>query len=489
MVRTIIFDDEITLWWEIEDFPTAKVFSGSVNGEKKVTTEKTHLSFLELSENTRYEIIVETDDGKAIFSQTLQTAKKKARLDISKPPYNAVGDGKTLNTAAIQRAFDDCAPDTCVYIPKGVFLTGALKMHADSELYLEEGGVLQGTAKVEDYLPKIPSRFEGLDMQCYSSLLNMGDCDGHAPANCKNIVIRGKGKIVGGGVPLRNAIIEVERERLKAYMAELGDKIKEYETLDTIPGRARPRLINVSNTDGFIITGVGVENGPAWNLHLLYSQNIAVYNCTFRSQPHINGDGCDPDSCKGVAIFDCDFFVGDDCIAIKSGKNPDGNRVNRPCEEIYIFDCRAHGGHGISIGSEMSGGVEKVYIWDCDMQNCIFGSQIKATRKRGGYVKNVRVTRCVLPIVMIWSVGYNDDGVAAATVPELCDFSYTDCILTGKKVETPENSVCTHILLKGFDKEHPVRKVRFENLTLKDEKEERLSVLMNEVEDITFNGV
>ncbi len=485
MVRKIIFHDEITLWWELPQPPYAKKYDVELNGKFYTATENTHLTFVNLVADTEYEITIKMDE-RVFYCERLKTKTAKNTIDISLPPYNACGDGVTLNTKALQRALDDCTENDCVRIPRGVFLSGALKMHSNTELYLEEGAVLQGTEDVEDYLPKIPSRFEGLDLTCYSSLLNMGACDGYASTNCKNVVIRGKGRIVGGGVPLRNKIVEVERQRLKTYIEELGDKIKEYETLDTIPGRARPRLINVSNTDGFIITGVSIENGPAWNLHLLYSKNISVYNCTFRSKPHINGDGCDPDSCKDVAIFNCDFYVGDDCIAIKSGRNPDGNKVNRPCQDIYIFDCRAHSGHGISIGSEMSGGVKQVHIWDCDMRNCVFGSQIKATKKRGGYVRNVHVTRCILPLVMIWSVPYNDDGESAGIIPALQDFYYKNCIITGKKVETPENSVCKHILLQGFD-EKPIENVSFENIQLKDDKEKRLDILMKNVKNIIFN--
>lgn len=486
MIKRIVFDKEITLWWNLSRGSVKKKYIGILDGKVQQATSKTHVSFLDLQPKTKYHVIVKSEDGEILIDEVILTASSKKRIDVSKEPYNAVGDGKTLNTKALQKAFDDCKKGEQIYIPKGTFLTGALRMHSNTELYLEEGAALQGTDNVEDYLPKIPSRFEGLDLTCYSSLINMGECDGYAPANCTNVVIRGKGRIVGGGVSLRNKIVDAERIRLKTYMESLGDKIKEYETLDTIPGRARPRLINVSNTDGFVITGVNIENGPAWNLHLLYSKNVSVYNCIFRSEPHINGDGCDPDSCENVAIFDCDFYVGDDCIAIKSGRNPDGNKVNRVCKYIYIFDCRAHSGHGISIGSEMSGGVEQVHIWDCDMRNCIFGSQIKATKKRGGFVQFVYVTRCILPLIMIWSVPYNDDGEGAGEIPDLQHFYYRDCIITGKKVETPENSVCKHILLQGFD-EKPIDLVDFYNVKLQDDRADRLEVLQRNVKRVNFS--
>ena len=100
--------------------------------------------------------------------------------------YYAIGDGKTMNTRVIQQAIDDCQADEAVYVPAGIFLTGALRLHSDMELYLEEEGILQGTDVVEDYLPRIPSRFEGIETECYSSLLNLGNLDRDGDFNCRN---------------------------------------------------------------------------------------------------------------------------------------------------------------------------------------------------------------------------------------------------------------------------------------------------------------
>ena len=141
---------------------------------------------------------------------TVHTFNRSVVIDITKAPYNAVGDGKTLNTKAIQSAIDDCPKDGCVMIPSGTFMTGALRLHSNMELYLAKGAILQGTANPEDYLPRIWSRFEGTEMECYSSLLNLGTLDHTAGPNCENVILRGKGTITSGGKLLAERMREEE---------------------------------------------------------------------------------------------------------------------------------------------------------------------------------------------------------------------------------------------------------------------------------------
>ena len=320
----------------------------------------------------------------------VRTPKRKRRIDITQAPYLAKGDGKALNTAAIQQAIEDCKE--VVYVPAGTFLTGALTLHDHMELYLEEGAVLQGSSNPEDYLPRIPSRFEGTERECYQSLLNLGVMDHRAGCTSEDVLIRGKGTISGGGRLLAERMMAAERERLKEYIHSLGDKVLECENANTIPGRARGRPIQICNAKNVRITGLTLQNGPGWNVHMIYSEQIVTDHCIFRSEDIWNGDGWDPDSSSGCTIFACTFYTGDDSVAIKSGKNPEGNEIGRPCSHIRIFDCICAYGHGITMGSEMSGGIEDVVIWDCDLGNSLYGLEIKGTKKRGAlclrYLKN-----------------------------------------------------------------------------------------------------
>ncbi len=484
MVRQIIFNDEITLWWEYQAEETS--FIAYLNGEKKAPFTKTRVSFCNLAADTEYDVKVIANTGKVLFDGVIKTKKQKNKIDVTKAPYSAINDGKTVNTKALQKALDDCTEKDYVYIPAGTFLSGGLRLHSNTELYLEKDCILQGTDKIEDYLPKIKSRFEGLEFMCYSSLLNAGELDSEGDCNCENIVIRGGGRVVGGGNPLRQKILDVENARLKEYLEGLGDGIKEYENTDTIAGRFRGRLINISNVDNFIISGIGVESSPSWNLHMTYSKNLSVYDCKFVSHHISNGDGIDPDSVENCAIFGCTFDTSDDCIAIKSGRNPEGNRVNRKTTNVYIFDCLASG-HSVCVGSEMSGGVDNVYIWDCDSTDTAYGIQVKFNRKRGGFVRNLHANRCKMRGVVIWSPGYNMDGEAAPTVSDIRDLYFEDCVLGGSN--TPYDHRYKTILVLGIDEEHPVQNVFFKNITLKDWAGHEPTISIENAENVVFNKV
>jgi polygalacturonase len=457
-LNIIAFDNEIKVWWQRGEGKAPCFITAYLNGEPIGKTEKTHFTYSGLESNTNYTVKIE-----GVGEAVVKTQKKKRRIDVTRPPYNAVGDGKTLNTEALERAFLDCGIDECVYFPAGVYMTGALTGHSDMEIYLEKGAVLQGTAEVEDYLPKIKSRFEGVERECYRSLLNFGELDRNSGPNCKNVTLRGGGEIRGGGKELCWATVEKERILLKDYLEQNADYIKTCENNDTVPGRARGRLLNLSNCDGVILSDISFGNGPAWNLHFIYSKNIVTCGCKIESHGIFNGDGWDPDSSENCVVFDTVFDTSDDCVAIKSGKNPEGNIVNKPTKNIYIFDCHIVDGHGISIGSEMSGGVENVYVWDCDMRKCWYGLQVKGTKKRGGYVRNIHVKDSKVSCLMVWSVLYNDDGEGAPHPPVFSDYHFENLEIIGRKY----GEEMRYIYLYGFDEDgYEVKNVYLKNITL-----------------------
>ena len=156
-------------------------------------------------------------------------------------------------------------------------------------------------------------------------------------------------------------------------------------------------------------------------------------------------------------------------IAIKSGKNPEGNIINRPSYNICVFDCRCTMGHGLAIGSEMSGGVENVSVWDCKMEASRCGFEIKATKQRGGYVKGVSVYNSSFSILAIRSVKYNCDGVAAFTPPVFENFCFEDITLTGVcRKHTGEILDEAAIIMEGFEESgHELKNVSLKNVTVK----------------------
>lgn len=456
MLNTLVFEDTIIIFWDRVHLKKDAQYKLVLNEETIGFTQKTHYTFEGLTPLTEYQIrvfIESLDECKEFATLCVTTLAEKRRIDITQAPYYAVGDGKTLNTASIQKAIDDCGVNDCVYIPQGTFLSGALRLHSDMEIYFADGAALCGSTQMEDYYPKIDSRFEGLEMKCLSSLINIGFLDKNAGYTTKNVVIRGNGKIVGGGSILSQRVIDYESEILHDYIQSLGDKIEEYERADTIAGRVRPRLINISNAQNVVICGVGIEKAPSWNVHIIYSDSIVTCGCKFESFGIRNGDGWDPDSSTNCTIFNCEFCVGDDCIAIKSGKNPEGNIIGKPCRNIKIFDCKADKGHGIAIGSELSGGVEGVYVWDCNFEKSLCGLHIKTTRKRGGYVRNVFVDDTKLASINIRTVHYNDDGESSNETTVFDNIVLNNVYIAGiKYLDEVRNEPCEAIVIanQGF---------------------------------------
>ena len=455
-LNPIVFSDEITLWWDKEwDLPDGISYAAVLQGEEKIA-RSTHVTFDSLVPDTDYEITLFRLllDGKKeeIANVSLRTKKEKKRIDVTKEPYACASDGETLVTQGIQQALNDCTADACVYFPRGTYLSGALTVPSNVEIYLDEGALLLGSARVEDYLPRIASRFEGIEMECYSSLLNLGTLDSKAGPNCENVVIRGKGEIRGGGLALCNAMIESERERLKEFLAANQAFVKTCENGDTVPGRVRSRLINMSNCDGVIIAGLTLGFAASWNLQFIYSSNIVTYGCHIQSRGVWNGDGWDPDSSTDSTLFGTTFDTHDNSIAVKSGKNPGGNLIGRPTQNIRIFDCS--GGQCMALGSEMSGGIEKVYVWDCDFTAGTAGMGVKVTPKRGGYMRDCIIRNCAFTSIRMRSVTFNDDGEPADHMSRVHDLRFKNITLTGNAVQADGSLKPTEpLLVSGLDGE------------------------------------
>lgn len=504
-IRNYAFHDSITIYWEKgESLQKGIAYQIFCDGIFAGTTDKTHYTIENLEAETGYRIqvqaVYEKDEvqsvnaAKALVAQELYvyTAAIKEKIDVTKSPYCAVGDGKTMNTAAIQKAIDDCKENQMVYIPEGTFMTGALRLHSDMELYLEEGAHLLGTAQVKDYLPKIWSRFEGTELFCYSSLLNLGELNHKGGYSCKNVVIRGKGTIESGGKELAKNVIRLERELMKEKIAALGDEIKQFEKPDTIPGRVRPRLINMSNCQNILLEGVTLKNGACWNIHMIYCNKIVTSNCTVFSEEVWNGDGWNPDSSNDCTLFNTRFFTGDDSVAIKSGKNPEGNEVNRPCSKIRVFDCSCAYGHGITMGSEMSGGIDDVKIWDCDMSQSMCGFEIKGTSKRGGYVRNVHILDSSCSRIMFHSVGYNNDGIGAPVPPVFKDCVFDHIAIRGEYFDHDRQWYsCDAIEVCGFEeKGYEVSNIIFRDIDLCDKPDgSSQTISLKLCENITFERI
>ena len=495
MLKSVNHANKVVLYWDLpESFKDGNKYIVSMNGKQCLETQKCHIEIGELSPESTYAFLVEMagESSCTIGEITCVTEKEKERIDITKPPYNAVGDGVTLNTDKIQAAINDCRIKQYVYIPQGDFMTSSLFLHSDMELYIEKDGILHGTTNVKDYEPKIKSRFEGHEMMCYAGLLNIGELDRDKGYNCKNVRISGEGTICGGGRELAQNVVDVETVLMKDYIESLGSKVKECETSYTIQGRVRPRLINISCAQGITISGITIKNGASWNVHMIYSDDIVTYGCVFRSENVWNGDGWDPDSSTNCTLFGSEFYTGDDAVAIKSGKNPEGNIINIPCEHIRVFDCVSHFGHGITIGSEMSGGVSDVRIWNCDMGTSVYGVEIKGTKKRGGYVRDVHVSYSKVCRILMHSVKYNDDGEGAPVPPVFENCTFENMTVTARQHNKQNEDIyCEAIELSGFDVPgHFVKNIKFKNIKIDNGEDSRKQcIYLQCCEGVSFENI
>lgn len=284
--------------------------------------------------------------------------------------FGAVGDGKTLNTKAIQTAIDKCAANGggTLTVPAGTFLTGSLFFKQGVGLHLAQGAVLKGTVDCNDY-PQIDTRWEGEEKVWTAALVNFIDMT--------DVDITGPGQIDGSG---------------DAWMERYPRDSKELKI-------GRPRMIGIQNCRDVKVSGLSMKNQACWGLFILYSENVLAEKLHIRAAHNIiSSDGIDVDSSKNVLITGCDMDVNDDCIAIKSGKDEDGRRVNRPAEDIVVEKCHFRYGHGgVSMGSEMSGGIRNVEIRNCIMEaNNWAPIRFKSQPSRGGVVENITYRDLVL---------------------------------------------------------------------------------------------
>jgi len=450
-------ENSVALLWDKQDFGQDIDYQITLNGKMYGVTGKTNYTAEHLIPNTWYTATVNINGSKSgsINSVRFKTQSRGKVYNIL--DFGAKGDHITNNTKAIQAAINSCSNGGTVYIPKGTFRSGALYLKSNITLHIDEGGVLKGTTAVEDYLPMILNRFEGWELKTYASLLNAGTLNRNGTYNIENLRITGKGTISGGGKKLGDAMIKASGLR------------------------SRGRLICLMNCQNVSLSDLTVTEPPCWTIHYIYSDKVTCRNLNINTTNIRNGDGIDPDSSTDSYIFNCTFDTGDDCIAIKSGKNPEGFFVAKPTKNVRITDCEFKRGHGISIGSEMSGGVSDVLVQDCKAGKLLHGMQIKGTKDRGGYVKNITVADCQLLQITIFSaVNYNNDGEAAPQIPTFENFIFKNIDMS------MASDASTAIDVNGFkDPAHRLRNVSFSNILLPED----VKIVVNDAERIKFTGV
>jgi polygalacturonase len=343
-------------------------------------------------------LLARTDDpagwevADAIVKRIIAPAFPARTFDVT--AFGAKADGATLATDAIRRAIAACAASGGgrVVIPAGTFLTGAIHLDHNVDLHVSDGATLAFVRDPRAYLPAVFTRFEGVELMNYSPFIYAFEK--------RNIAITGTGTLDGqagadhwwpwaGGRWAGESPTQAAARARLIDMATRGVPVAERVFGD---GHfLRPNFIQPYRCQNVLIEGVRIVNSPMWEIHPVLSSNVTVRDVSISTHGP-NNDGCNPESSRDVLIERCTFDTGDDCIAIKSGRNDDGRRVNVASEHIVIRDCAMKDGHGgIVIGSEVSGSVRHVYGERCRMDSPRLDRALrfKTNSVRGGTIEHV----------------------------------------------------------------------------------------------------
>ncbi|WP_083985016.1 glycoside hydrolase family 28 protein [Geofilum rubicundum] len=384
------------------------------------------------------------------------------RLDITE--FGARANDLEATTAAIAQAMEQAsaAGGGVVVVPAGEWPTKAIHFRSHVNLHLEADAVLLFSGQPEHYLPSVHTTWEGMECYNYSPLIYAYECE--------NVAITGSGKLKA-----EMAVWEQWFPRPEPHMAALkelyhmaaqGVPVEERQMVGN-DANLRPHFIQFNRCKNVLLEDVSIENSPFWVIHPYLSSDVVIRGVHVLAHGH-NNDGVDPEMSQNMLIEDCVFDQGDDAIAVKSGRNQDAWRLNTPTKNLVVRNCLIKNGHQLlAIGSELSGGVENVFMDNCiveegaKMFHLVF---IKTNERRGGYVKNIFVHNV--------KAGDIRDGVLGIETDVL--YQWRDLVPTyERRLTTISDVVLTNIQIGDVqfvsrilgEEEMPVKDIRLENVT------------------------
>lgn len=461
-------------------YESDSLFEVLVNGKEYVKTNRTVISIYDLSDDTDYDITVKCDGE----CETIKLHTEGVFTELNVKDFGAKGDGVSDDTKAIQAAIMCCPKDGRVVVPEGVYKIYPLFLKSDIVIELKKDSVLSAFTDRESF-PILNGNtkakneggeyflgtWEGDPMAMFAGIIT--------GVNVQNVTITGEGTI-DGCASTDNWWFEPKKIRIAT----------------------RPRMIFLNQCKDINIHGITVKNSPSWNIHPYFSKNLGFYDIKIIS-PKVspNTDGLNPESCDGVNIVGVLFSVGDDCIAIKSGKIYMGAKYKTPTRNMSVRKCLMRDGHGaVVIGSEMAGGVCELLVEDCEFFNTDRGLRIKTRRGRGkdAIVDNVifnriKMDHVMTPVVINGFYFCDSDGHSEYVqtkealpvderTPELGNFVF-------KNIEATNCHVAASYLYGLPEKK--IKSVRFENVNISfaDEKKEGVPAMMDGVDPMTGCGL
>lgn len=304
----------------------------------------------------------------------------------------------------LQQAIDSCSllGGGHVVVQAGEYpLNGSLWLKSNVDLHLLEGAVLRFSGRADDFLPVVPTRFEGTELFGHSPMLyayhqhnvavtGSGVIDAQA-----GIEMAAWGRVAGSDAdnPLHGAPGDLVEKPYVLQLRQMGEELTPVtERIFGQGTKLRPACVEFYGCSRVLVEGVTIQNSPFWTIHPLYSDNVIVRGVIIDSH-FPNNDGCDPESSSNILIEHCTFRCGDDAVAIKSGRDADGRRVGRPSQNIVIRHCTFRSEcNGLCIGSEMSGGVQNVWMDDVRIGTVKNALYFKSNSDRGGFIRDIHVS-------------------------------------------------------------------------------------------------
>jgi polygalacturonase len=405
--------------------------------------------------------------------------------DFSITSYGARPGASNDATDAIRQAIAACrdAGGGRVRAPAGTFHTGAIHLASGVNLHLDEGATLAFSTDPRAYLPRVLTRFEGLELMGYSPLIYA--IDAH------DVAITGRGTLDGQAGPdvwwpWKGGATGPNQTAARARLVEMAAAGVPVERRVFGEGSyLRPNFIQPYRCHNVLVEDVTIVNSPMWEIHPVLSSNVIVRGVQIRSHGP-NNDGCNPESCHDVLIERCTFDTGDDCIALKSGRNDDGRRLHTPVEDVVIRDCVMKDGHGgVVIGSEISGGARRIFAERCRMDSPRLDRvlRFKTNSVRGGTIEHVYLRDITVGQVaeaIVTADFYYEEGDTGSFTPVLRDVEV-------RRVTSRQSRYA--LLLRGYARA-PITDVRVVDCTFDGVREDdRLEGVRDlELRDVRVNG-
>ena len=463
---TVASTEAIVFWDRPDDYKNIKHYAILVDGHKVGISDKNSFRMVNLEPDRLYSVAVNAvpTKGKERFGSTITFKTNPTPQLFNVKDYGAKGDGKTLDTKAIQQAIDECTPHGEVIIPSGEYITGALFIQKnDISIKLEKGATLKAVHNL-GHFPLIKSRYEGWPVEIYTSVVNIGKLEGYK--RYSNI------RIYGGGVI----------DNQGGVLADIQTKM--------LSRMSRSRGLPIVNCDNVALDNITVQNPGTWNVHPLLCNGITTYECFLYSADSgvSNGDSWNPDSSSDCYLLNSVMDGQDDNVAIKSVSytEPDGRVVHKASENIHVNFCRIIRGGGLVVGVEMGAGVRNVWFTDCIIENSDRGFLVCSRQDGPAVVENIHFRDIEVIRTGCWGINVT----MWYWIP-----SYKPGTLNPDEVRKMRNITFENIHIKHADgnpiqilgvAEQPMSNISFKNVTIESSE---YDVLLRHCNNVSFENV